>query len=163
MKRMQPHFQRAQHGVTLIITLIMLALVMLVGVASMGTATVDESMAGHSRDRDKALQAAEAAVRLCLLNVKNASIPVGLTLTPAASGATPLWEIAANWSSSSTTVESVALLPSPGTAAGAGLSEWPKCMYEKLGAGSDNYRITGRATGGFALTEVILQATYSVE
>ena len=141
---------RNQRGVTLIVTLVMLVLITLVGVSSIRNSTMDERMAGNSRDRDKALQAAEAAVQTCLASIQ-AGTYAGTPLTPAASNATPLWEVAANWTGTSSVEVDL------GT--GARLAAQPRCMYESLGA--DSYRVTGRAVGSSALTEVILQATYS--
>ena len=146
--------RRAQRGVTLIITLVMLVLVTLVGVASIRTSTMDEKMAGNSRDRDKAFQAAEAAVQSCLNKLVNDTY-TGTPLTPAAAAATPHWEVAGNW----TTGNSVEV--DLGTA--AKLAGQPRCMYEELGAGTKSYRVTGRAVGASTLTVVMLQATYSTE
>lgn len=150
----------AQRGATLIITLVMLVLITLISVSTIRTSTMDERMAGSARDRDKALQAAEAAVRLCLVKVQADTVTATLKLTPAASTATPLWENAANWTDNT---KSEAVSVPNTTLAGAGLAEWPRCMYERLGATSDNYRVTGRAVGGSTLTVVMLQATYSTD
>ena len=147
------HRRRAQRGVTLIITLVMLVLITLVGVSSIRTSTMDEKMAGNSRDRDMAFQAAEAAVQLCLAQLQ--TDPSAVTaLTPAAAANTPNWEVVANWSNANSVAKTVDT---------AGLASQPRCMYEALGAGSGNYRVTGRAVGGSSLTEVILQATFSTE
>ena len=143
--------QRGQRGVTLIITLVMLVLVTLVIVSTVRTSTMDEKMAGNARDRDKAFQAAEAAVQSCIAALQSSTY-TGTPLTPAAFDATPNWEVAANWGNA----KSVAV----DLGNGAKLSSQPRCMYEALVAGSGNYRITGRALGGSSLTEVILQATY---
>lgn len=156
MKHDRPAASR-QRGATMIITLVMLVLITLVAVSSIRTSTMDEKMAGNARDRDKALQAAEAAVLMCLDKVKAGTNPAAQT--PAVSTATPLWEVAANWATGSAGSEAVTV--STGTLAAAGLAEWPRCMYESLGP--DNYRVTGRAVGGSTLTEVMLQATYSAE
>ncbi len=144
--------QRGQRGVTLIITLVMLVLVTLVIVSTVRTSTMDEKMAGNARDRDKAFQAAEAAVQSCIA-VLQSSTYTGTPLTPAAFNATPNWEVAANWGNANSVAVAVDLTD-------AKLSSQPRCMYEALVAGSGNYRITGRALGGSSLTEVILQATY---
>lgn len=150
-RRERQRGQRGQRGVTLIITLVMLVLVTLVIVSTVRTSTMDEKMAGNARDRDKAFQAAEAAVQSCIAALQSSTY-TGTPLTPAAFDATPNWEVAANWGNA----KSVAV--DLGT--GAKLSSQPRCMYEALVAGSGNYRITGRALGGSSLTEVILQATY---
>ena len=146
--------QPGQRGVTLIITLVMLVLVTLVIVSTVRTSTMDEKMAGNARDRDKAFQAAEAAVQSCIAKLQSSTY-TGTPLTPAAFNATPNWEVAANWGNANSVVVVVA-----DDLTSAKLSSQPRCMYEALVAGSGNYRITGRALGGSSLTEVILQATY---
>jgi type IV pilus assembly protein PilX len=143
-----------QRGVTLIITLVMLVLITLVGVSSIRTSTMDEKMAGNSRDRDKAFQAAEAAVQTCLARLANETY-TGTPLTPAAANATPLWEVAANWTNGNSVEVDLG--------AAAQLAAQPRCMYEALGAGTGSYRVTGRAVGASTLTVVMLQATYSTE
>jgi type IV pilus assembly protein PilX len=153
--------QQAQRGVTLIITLVMLVLITLVGVASIRNSTMDEKMAGNSRDRGKALQAAEAAVRVCLGKVQADTVAAALKLAPAASPATPLWDVDTNWAAASTTSESVSI--TTGTLAQAGLAEWPRCMYETLDAAAGSYRVTGRAVGASTLSVVMLQATYATD
>lgn len=148
--------QRGQRGVTLIITLVMLVLVTLVIVSTVRTSTMDEKMAGNARDRDKAFQAAEAAVQSCIAKLQS-SLYTGTPLTPAAFDATPNWEVAANWGNANSVAVVVVAADDP---ISAKLSSQPRCMYEALVAGSGNYRITCRALGASSLTEVILQATY---
>jgi type IV pilus assembly protein PilX len=145
--------QRAQRGVTLIITLVMLVLITLVSVSTIRTSTMDEKMAGGARDRDKAFQAAEAAVQLCLAQLQT-DPSVVTALAPATAANTPNWEVAANWSNANSVVKTVDA---------TGLASQPRCMYEALGAGTGSYRVTGRAEGGSSRTEVMLQATYSAE
>lgn len=55
-----PHQQK---GTVLAISLIILLLMTLIAVTAMQTTTLEEKMAGNSRDRDLALQAAESALR----------------------------------------------------------------------------------------------------
>jgi type IV pilus assembly protein PilX len=147
------HRRHSQRGATLIITMVMLTLITMVSVSTIRTSTVDEKLAGASRDRDKAFQAAEAAVQQCLRQVKNATY-AGTPLTPAVSTSTPNWEVKANWSNGNSVVMAVDSV---------GLAAQPRCMFEALGAGTGSYRVTGRAVGASTLTEVMLQATYSTE
>lgn len=56
-------FPRAQQGSVLIIALIMLLLLIMVSLASMRDTSLQEAMAGNTRDSNLALQAAEAALR----------------------------------------------------------------------------------------------------
>lgn len=152
MKQLLPHRRSAQSGATLIITLVMLVLVTLVAVSTIRTSTMDEKMAGNSRDRDKAFQAAEAAVQRCLAEIQ-AGAPSGTVLTPAAANVKPHWEVPANWTNGNSVPKTV----------DATLASQPRCMFEALGAGTGSYRVTGRAEGGSSRTEVVLQATYSTE
>lgn len=149
--------QRRQKGAVLVIALIMLLMITLASIATVRSTTLDERMAGNSRDRDKALQAAEAAVRLCLkqLTVDVPSTYTAPILTPVATG-TENWEVESNWASGAINSVEVDMTTT------AGLARNPRCMVERLGAG-DNYRVTGRATGGAETTVVILQATYSAD
>jgi len=157
MKRLSPSPAR-QRGVTLIVTMLMLVLITLIVISTIRTSTMDEKMAGAARDRDKAFQAAEAAVQTCLTQIKNETY-TGTPMTPAvAATATQNWEVAANWTNTNS-VE-VAIAPQ---LSDTGLAAWPRCMFETLGTGTGSFRVTGRAVGASSLTEVMLQATYSTE
>ncbi len=143
-----------QQGAVLIIALIMLLLITMASIVTIRATTMDERMAGNARDRDKALQAADAAVRTCLKQV-TVDVPstfTGQILSPVTTG-TENWEVAANWAVGSTNSVEVVMT-------GAGLASNPRCMVERLGVG-DSYRVTGRAVGGSESAVVILQATYS--
>src|SRR3974390_1967057 len=52
-------------GIALIVGLIVLAVLSLIGIAAFSVSTQEERMAGNSRDRMLAFQAAEAALRGC--------------------------------------------------------------------------------------------------
>lgn len=147
-----------QKGAVLIIALIMLVLITLVSVLTIRSTTTDEKIAGNSRDRDKAFQAAEAAVQNCLNQVNGAGF-TGTVLTPAVGTAAPHWEVAANWATSSTNSTAVTL------SSAAGLAQAPRCMVEALNSLTPvtSYRVTGRAVGGSIDSVVMLQATYSTE
>ena len=54
---------RQQRGATLVVSMIMLLMLTLIGVAGMRDTMLQEKMAGNLRDRELALQAAEAALR----------------------------------------------------------------------------------------------------
>ena len=59
------HAAPEQRGIALIIGLIILAVLSLIGVAAFSVSTQEERMAGNSRDRIRAFEAAEAALRDC--------------------------------------------------------------------------------------------------
>ena len=52
-----------QNGGALIVSLVMLLVMTVIGVAAMQTTSLEEKMAGNARDRDLAFQAAETALR----------------------------------------------------------------------------------------------------
>jgi len=54
-----------QRGAVLVVGLIFLAMLTLMGVAAYSVATQEEKMAGNSRDRMRAFEAAEASLRDC--------------------------------------------------------------------------------------------------
>ena len=149
--------RRQQRGMVLIVALIMLVLITLVSLSTIRSTTMDERMAGNARDRDRAFQAAEAAVQACLTQIQTGSAFTFPVLDPIVEGLAN-WDVDANWTAPSlrdTKSYAVAL-------ANAGLAQDPRCMVEKLNA-TGGYRVTGRAVGGSIDSIVMLQATYSEE
>jgi type IV pilus assembly protein PilX len=150
------HRRHQQRGATLIVLLVMLVIVTLLTVSSLRSTTQEERMAGNFRDRDKAFQAAEAAVQTCLNQVRTSAF-TGPLLTPvvatSANAQKANWDKDDNWTDAT---KSTAV-----TITGANLDSSPRCMVEDLGFGS--VRVTGRAVGANADTVVMLQATYSTE
>ncbi len=63
MKRHNSHPTRAQTGSALIVSLLILLVMTLIGVTAMSSSNLEEKMAGNSRDKMLAFQAAEAALR----------------------------------------------------------------------------------------------------
>lgn len=57
--------RQRQHGVALVVGLIMLALLSILGVGAYSMATMEERMAGNARDQIRAFEAAEASLRDC--------------------------------------------------------------------------------------------------
>jgi type IV pilus assembly protein PilX len=155
MKQLPP--RRPQRGIVLIVALVMLVLITLVSLATIRSTTMDERMAGNARDRDRAFQAAEAAVQACLSQIQSGSAFTFPVLDPIVSG-TQNWDIDANWTDPSVKNTKSYAVP----LANAGVAEDPRCMVEKLNA-TGGYRVTGRAVGGSVDSIVMLQATYSDE
>jgi type IV pilus assembly protein PilX len=115
-------------------------------------------MAGNARDRDKAFQAAEAAVQACLDKIEDNDFTGIVRHTPSTPPAAAVWDVETNWADASPNSLEVRLTTS-GVPGDSGLSRNPRCLVEWLGA--NNYRVTGRATGASASTLLVLQATYS--
>jgi type IV pilus assembly protein PilX len=90
----------SEQGVALIVGLVILAVLSLIGVAAFSISTQEERMAGNSRDRVRAFQAAEAALRECEHYVASGNAKFngsdGTYLAPAPPGAAKADTI--NWS-----------------------------------------------------------------
>ena len=61
----RPKLPQRQRGATLVVGMILMVLLTLLGLTAMGTSLLEERMAANARDRIRAFQAAEAALRLC--------------------------------------------------------------------------------------------------
>jgi type IV pilus assembly protein PilX len=159
-----------QRGVTLIVALIFLAILMLLGVTIAQTSSMEERMAGNTRDRDLALQSAEAALK---------AADAALKALPKDPGPGPnMGKITTAFDGS--TVGYVAYNPAnasdaaywsaydwAGASHSAGTSLWkvaaqPRYVIEKLpdSVNTQRFRVTARGVGSSASTVVILQAGY---
>lgn len=161
-------YRTSQKGAVLIVSLIILVVMTVIGLAGMEITSLEEKMAGNTRDRNIAFQAAEATLR------DGESYLEGLVLLPAFNGSTAglyardsdLWETV-NWTSSSAVR----------TYSGQGfdkLVDPPAFIIEslesassddslELGGASDSkryYRITARSAGQTDTAEVVLQSVY---
>lgn len=162
----RPH---RQDGVVLVVALIMLVIITLLAVSAAQVTGLNEKMAGHSRDRDRAFQAAEAALREGERVLQLAVLPpfdgtAGLYPVPVP-GATPRWKTI-SWTASGTPAYGASI---------AGVAAAPRYIVEEIatvaGAGASvdatetatsntYYRVTARAIGGQDGTVVVLQTTY---
>lgn len=152
-----------QRGVTLIVALIFLAILMLLGVTVAQTSSLEERMAGNTRDRDLALQSAEAALKVAETYLKSqpsvslndalfSGSTAGLVLFNATNENHAAYWNAYDWAAASQDA-STALKE---------IAEQPKYVIEKLpdGATTKRFRVTARGIGSSANTAVILQAGY---
>jgi len=163
----------AQRGATLAVTLVILLLLTLLGVSAMHNTTMEERMAGNSRDREMSFQAAEAALRAGERLLESVTLPAfdgsdGL-YTESVPGTTPRWRTASTWGASSTSVIDY----SYGSGID-GIAAEPQYYLEEMPAAaepggsleagvplaSSYYRVTARAVGGTGAAVVILQSTY---
>lgn len=173
----------SQSGAVLVIGLIMLLLMTVVGLAGVRGSGMQELMAGNMRDRNIAFQTAESGLRLAELSLDGlANNPFtgnglwgDLNVPGAPLGPMSVWE-GADWTAENSSIE---------TAAGIGLANRPRYVIEKMvlpigsvagtdgsaiGAGSlgyqvpepDIFRVTSRALGGTATTDVVLQSTFKL-
>lgn len=150
----QRSFRHRQHGTVLVIGLILLLLMTLIGVTAIQTTSLDERMAGNSRDRNLAFQAAEAALREAEENV---------TETPTADLLLKLTEVKPNpqqdtaWNNYQTytgTIQGIAAKP---TYVIEKLADLSSALEFKDVSGI--YRVTSRGQGSTATAVVVLQTT----
>lgn len=161
-----------QRGSILVISLIILLVLTVLGLSSMSTSTMEERMSGNTRDRARALQAAEVGLRRAetfidtIASVEAFGQNVGLY----AEGVHPDIEDPATWT------DDASIQLDADTV--AGVASQPRYIIEHMstqgqddinigGYGEssgmqalDTYRITVRATGGSDDAVVMLQSYY---
>lgn len=162
----------SQRGAVLIVGLIFLALLTLIGVTAYSVATQEERMAANARDRLRAFEAAEAALRECERYLSGPIPPIfssngatdpGMYSEPAALAAEK-W-VSISWSSDPT--RQLSGVPD--------VAEQPRCIAQRLArVTSANpsiraelpqpaafaYQITGRGVGTNRNTAVVLQSSF---
>lgn len=176
------HLRHEQRGVALPMGLVILVVMMLIGVAAIQSTTLDEKMAGNETDRNRAFQAAEAALRDaerdftsggrdlsglsafspdCGASTTASDADDGLCYNGPAGYATPIWTTA-----SMTGAPSVQYGRFTGAAGISGVSAQPRYLIQGLrqnvpGSGTVfYYRITARAQGASPNTVVWLQTVF---
>lgn len=170
------HGSKKQRGTALIVSLLILTVLTILGVASMSTNAMEEKMAGNSRKIDLAFQAAESALRDAQTDLtKNNPTVFDSTCTnglclPSTTG-TPVWDTV-NWSTNARTYGAytgAAAIPGvpapvyiiekmpPVVTAGSNLGQAPSYNGPLT---SQVYRITSRATGPGGVGVVELQSVY---
>lgn len=154
-----------QRGVTLIVALVFLAILMLLGVTVAQTSSMEERMAGNTRDRDLALQSAETALMAADIAMKalpkdaagsittafDGSTAGYVTYNPANASDAAYWN-AYDWENASQSADTEL----------SQVVEQPRYVIEKLpdAATTQRFRVTARGVGASASTVVILQAGY---
>lgn len=163
-----------QRGAALVISLMILIVMTLIGITGMSTSSLEEKMAGNSRDRALAFQAAEAALREAEGYYEGTIVSIGAAFDGTNAGLYP--------AGSSPDIYDDATWANSRTYSGAidGVAEQPAYIIELLGEVGDtsddlnvsNYgessgvgdlmaaRVTARGVGGTDDTEVFLQTTY---
>lgn len=168
--------RKSQHGAVLIVSLLLLVVLTLLGVAGMRNTTLEEKMAGNSRDIQLAFNAAEAALRQAESYLQQASLPAFVAYDGTNTGGyympdTSIWKIV-DWSDIDDGSGNGMVL-SAGTTALPGLAAQPAVYIEEMPAVTSGgsleagvaldygmYRITARAVGGSDTAVAILQATF---
>lgn len=158
---------RRQKGVTLVVGLIFLAVLMILGVTAMKGTILEERMAGNARDRDIAMQSAEAALRAAEQQLGAGAPPIapGTAFTPRLPNGShqAYWRNTHPWGA-----QSQALTWTP-----TGAAAVPRYVIEEVTAnhafnsltfapvGNNKvYRVTARGVGMNPNTMIFLQANY---
>ncbi|BBP03684.1 hypothetical protein TPL01_23320 [Sulfuriferula plumbiphila] len=163
-----------QTGMVLMVSLIFLVLLTLLAVSAMHGTILQERMAGNTRDRMLAFQAAEMALRAGDALLGNPGLPpngpgiyMGLNSSPAATyTSVQQWDTAYPWATSAATISGSLQY----------VAQQPRYVIERLSTtascgplpkqknlvhtGEGYYRITSRGVGGSTNAAVILQEIY---
>lgn len=161
---MKTHFTpRRQQGASLLISLIFLVMMAMLGVTLANVTNLEERMAGNTRDRDLALQAAEAALRDAERRLAVPGYRVGWpAVDPELGNDAEFWEECfTEKKGPCADPEPLEIVLPSGTDPGA-LAEQPLFVIETkppLGT-TQIFRVTARAVGGSKDTIVVLQAEF---
>jgi type IV pilus assembly protein PilX len=164
-------FRSRQQGVTLIVALIFLAILTLLGITVARTTSLEERMAGNTRDRDIAFQSAESALRDAAADLPGFIDPAdpfdGSTAGLLDATGAPHANSQAYWNeydwAGASQESSVAF------DASVGAIPSPRYVVEKRPDSGDladpiqHFRITARGVGANPNTVVILQAEYEYD
>jgi len=165
-----------QSGAVLVVGLVFLLLMTLIGVTAFVVATQEERMAGNARDRLRAFEAAERALRECERHLGGPLPPAfsadgstdrGMYEAPQTDRTPPekeKWETI-DWDSA----------PSRQLNGVAAVAEQPRCIVQRLARARSSdaslraeavaapafaYQVTGRGVGANRGTVVVLQSTF---
>ncbi|THB67150.1 MAG: hypothetical protein D6B27_05140 [Gammaproteobacteria bacterium] len=182
---------KKERGAILVVSLLMLLMLTIIGVASIKTTTIQERMAGNLRDRELAFQAAEAALTVgenyIITNIETTGEDwITNNLTSGSSDAaecTPVSGLCKEgqtldpfdgdvWDTAlSATAQPLSMNEASDEGGGeaAGVLESPKYIIQLVGTRTvdsstmTNYifKVTAKGFGGDANSEVVLQSTFS--
>ena len=179
VKQLPPHRPARQQGVVLAISLIMLLIMVVIGLASMQSTTLQEKMAGNYRDQNLSFQATELALREgeTWIGHLTAEPPLAVTAcTPTCN----VWDTNALFAALSVTSYLDETLwgnsqARPATVTPPGVASAPEFFVEfqkykrdrlNIGQQADSsvriyYGVVAQGVGGRATTRSVLQSTYT--
>ena len=166
----------AERGAVLVVGLVFLLLLTLIGVTAFSVATQEERMAGNTRDRLRAFDAAEQALRDC---ERHLSGPLPPVLSADGSADRGMYEAAGAGSGAAEREKWETIAwdrePSRQLDGVADVAEPPRCIVQRLGRGRSSdaslraeaapvpgiaYQVTARGVGASRGTVVVLQSTF---
>jgi type IV pilus assembly protein PilX len=163
--------QSRERGASLIIALVFLVIMAALGVTVANVTSMQEKMAGNTRDRDLALQAAEAALRDAERRLATDATFRGDAVIwidtngPTRANDDDFWETCFTTNVSPCLAGDVKTplqaLPTDGSGA---IAEPPEYVVERKpdDGTTEIYRVTARAVGGTPDAVVILQAEFGI-
>jgi type IV pilus assembly protein PilX len=166
-----------QHGTALIIAMLFLVILGMLGATTLTSTTLEERMAGNTRDRDIAMAAAEAALRDAERDLKNVNTAFRVVKVANFGSACPLalcTEGNAAVASISDPLKSAFYGQFTGEIAMVGPVQLPRYMIELIialpvgapappvGMTTRNFRVTAWGVGKNTDTVVILQTVYQL-
>lgn len=160
---MRAQLMRKQQGASLLVSLIFLMIMAMLGVAVANVTTLQERMAGNTRDRDLALQAAEVALRDAEDQLVNPAFRgSAVAFNPLNGNDDAFWTSCFENGSAPCTATNTPTTALPTTGPGAVAQQPAYVLERKPGIGAvEIYRATAYAVGGSPQTVVILQAEFS--
>ena len=164
--------QHAQHGTALVMTLVILLLLTMLGITAINTSTLEERMAGNTKDQNLSFQAAETALRAAETWVASTTTAAALNTNNAIGIYAPSTTGTDVWDSIDWLGANVMTYPNTPTATGTGglsdVDTQPKYIIEKVNTEALSpgtritVRITARGTGASDTTVSMVQSTYTV-
>jgi len=178
MNNLPTHYKN-QSGSALIVSLSILLVLTILGISSLRTTSLEEKMAGNSRDAQTAFEAAEAALREAELFIANSINDDAYTNTGGPGGlfnfagtviAADAWTVENNWNNSSVSVDynlnQVAQLPRymiqkiQSQVGLGGASDLGNSYSYGETVTEDYYQISARGTGISPNSRVMLQTFF---
>ncbi len=172
--RLSSQFRDRQRGVTLVVALIFLAVLALFGATAARNSILEERMAGNTRDRDLAFQAAEAAIKKFeedladgVVDTSSGYADMSNCVIPADAGCYLSQDNGeAYWNDTAKFPRSDGQWTAAISKLGAGDADGVNARYivwKLPNAGAlQRYRVTARGIGQSTDTVVILQAEYTL-
>jgi type IV pilus assembly protein PilX len=155
-------------GSSLLVAMMFMIIMAMLGIAIANVSILEERMAGNTRDRDLAFQAAEAALRAAEAGLQNAAIRGSATTITVTNGnSSTYWESCFAGTAAPCATASrhspTTPLPTSGNGAVVGQPEYilQRVTFPAPTAPTEVYRVTARGRGGTASSVVILQAEYA--
>lgn len=174
MRCRTPSAARRRRGFSLIVSLILLALVMVLGLAAMRSVALESRMSAASHDRNLGFQGAETALReaeeraaaATAANFPNADCVNGYCAAPAANAAARWSDDAFNgWLDATAPVSSGAPTPSAIVERNGEGENWTACSQEiprQPNCRTPRYRVTSRSAAD-GRANVILQSDIATQ